>query len=113
MAASGDGRARAPTEVFVPAHIGAVAVRVAGAATLLNTTRAPDGALTAYIDPGRGAYAVALAPAQAALDGLVARAWRLSEGGDRGDLMSAACAAWRGATDGLARELGGVDARCT
>jgi hypothetical protein len=113
MAASGDGRARAPTEVFIPAHVGEVAVRVAGAATLLNVTRAPDEARTAFVDPGRGAYAVALAPAEVELDVLVARAWTLSEGGDRGDLMSTACAAWRGATGELARELSGVEARCS
>ena len=57
MAASGDGRARAPTEVFIPAHVGAVAVRVAGNATLLNVTRAADGARTAYVEPGDGAAA--------------------------------------------------------
>ena len=53
-----------PTEIFVPAHVGAVSVNVSGAAALMNTTRAPDGAHTVFVSPqaGGGTYEVRLKP---------------------------------------------------
>ncbi len=59
----------ATTLVFVPGHIGDVAVNVTGAAKLVNVTPAQDGSRTVHVAPDTagGEYTVALAPTRAAL----------------------------------------------